>query len=119
MNMDEKTYISTLRKETARFAKERDWEKFHNPKDLSMALAVEASELMDLYLWDREPDREALEDELGDVLHFLLEMSNATGIDLSEAFWKKQRKNEAKYPADLVRGRADKYTTYKHNKGGR
>ena len=116
--MDDDTHISKLKDETARFARERDWEKFHNPKDLSMALAVEASELMDLYLWDREPDREALEDELGDVLHFLLEMSNATGIDLSEAFWKKQGKNEVKYPAELVRGRSDKYTAYEHNQEG-
>ena len=109
---DSDTTVSTLKEETRRFAKERDWERFHNPKDLSMALSVEASELMDLYLWDRIPDEGRLEEEMADVLHFLLELSNATGVDLAQAFWKKQRKNEMKYPVELSRGKADKYTSY-------
>ncbi|MBN1390792.1 MAG: nucleotide pyrophosphohydrolase [Candidatus Thermoplasmatota archaeon] len=112
MGSDEVTTIDDLKKEISRFVTERDWDRFHRPKDVAMALSIEAGELMELYLWDRSPDREDLMDELGDVLFFLVDMSIRENMDLSEAFRRKMEKNDEKYPSSLVRGRDDKYTAY-------
>lgn len=112
MGSDEGTTIGELKEEISRFVTERDWDRFHRPKDVAMALSIEAGELMELYLWDRSPDREHLMDELGDVLFFLVDMSIRENIDLSEAFRRKMGKNMEKYPSSIVRGRDDKYTSY-------
>ncbi|MBN1540306.1 MAG: nucleotide pyrophosphohydrolase [Candidatus Thermoplasmatota archaeon] len=116
MRSDEVTTIAELKEEISRFVAERDWDRFHRPKDVAMALSIEAGELMELYLWDRTPDREDLMDELGDVLFFLLDMSIRENMDLSEAFRRKMGKNDERYPASLVRGRDDKYTAYKEGR---
>lgn len=102
------------------FARERDWEQFHSPKNLSMALAVEASELLEIFQWMKEADsldpdaatRERIGDELADVFVYCLLMSNRLNIDLLEAARAKLKKNAAKYPADQVRGSSKKYTEY-------
>ena len=109
MSMDGKINITELRDLVEAFVRDRNWESFHNPKDLSMALSVEASELMDLYLWDREPDIERVKEEMADVLIYLLELSSRTGIDLSDAVEKKLEKNDERYPVDKCRGRSEKY----------
>jgi NTP pyrophosphatase (non-canonical NTP hydrolase) len=101
-----------LRIEVADFISERDWERYHRPKDIAMALSIEASELMELYLWDREPDREELEDEIGDIFFFLLDMSMKENVDLESALKKKMEKNRSKYPAHIVKGKDDKYIRY-------
>jgi NTP pyrophosphatase (non-canonical NTP hydrolase) len=112
---DATTPLATLKDAVRRFADERDWEQFHSPKNLSMGLAVEAAELMEHFLWvDSAASREVVHDEvrlgqvadeLADVGCHLLNMSNALGIDLSEAILAKIAKNALKYPADKVRGR--------------
>lgn len=102
------------------FARERDWEQFHSPKNLSMALAVEASELLEIFQWMKEADsldpdaatRERIGDELADVFVYCLLMSNRLNIDLLEAARAKLKKNAAKYPVDQVRGSSKKYTEY-------
>lgn len=102
------------------FADERDWDQFHSPKNLSMALAVEASELLEIFQWMSEaeslsPDadtRQRISDELADVFVYCLLMSNKLDIDLLQAANNKLKQNADKYPADKVRGSAKKYTEY-------
>ncbi len=112
--MDE--LLNTLRQ----FAAERDWDQFHSPKNLSMALAVEASELLEIFQWMQESEslapnavtRERIAEELADVFVYCLLMSNKLDIDLLQAAQSKMRKNAEKYPADKVKGSNKKYTEY-------
>lgn len=112
---DATTTVAALKEAVRRFADERAWQPFHNPKNLSMGLAVEAAELMEHFLWvDAEASRQvandpaqrdAVADELADVLAYVLNFSQTLGIDLSEALARKLAKNAQKYPADKYRGR--------------
>jgi dCTP diphosphatase len=102
------------------FARERDWEKFHTPKNLAMALAVEAAELMEHFQWlgsraSAKLDEKTLaqvRQEIGDVLIYLVRLADRLGIDPLAAAAEKIRINQCKYPADQVRGKAKKYTEY-------
>lgn len=102
------------------FARDRDWEQFHAPKNLAMAMTVEAAELMEHFQWLSEsasrslPDatRDAVAEEMADVLLYLLRLADVLDIDLAAAAAAKIAKNAEKYPAARVRGRADKYDTY-------
>jgi len=107
------------------FAEERDWEKFHTPKNLAMALAVEVAELMEHFQW-LEGDESAslneaklqeVREEIGDVLISLVRLADRLGIDPLQAAWEKIEINRRKYPADKVRGRSKKYTEYPGPKG--
>lgn len=111
---DETTTVQHLRDRVRMFVHAREWERFHRPKDLAIALSVEASELLERFLW-REPgppvswaatDRDAVADELADVLIYGLGLANALDLDLSGAILTKLAKDEAKYPADRYAGRA-------------
>ena len=114
----------TLAEMTARlltFRRERDWEQFHNPKDQILSLVLEATELLELTQWRQgealadhlRQNREAVADELADVLGWVLLIANDQGIDLAEAFAAKLAKNETKYPVAQAKGRRDKYTAYR------
>lgn len=117
---DPTTTVAELRARVMAFARERDWEQFHSPKNLSMALAAESGELMEHFLWtgsrasaDTVRDarkRPEIEDELADVVIYALEFANICGIDLSAAIEAKLAKNAKKYPVEKARGRATKYT---------
>ena len=115
---DSDTRLSELKAAVLAFAHEREWEVFHSPKNLSMALAAEAGELMEHFLWDssesshRLKDREAVADELADIIIYALEFANVTGLDLTEAIYKKMAKNARKYPVEKARGNACKYTEF-------
>jgi len=112
---DQTTTISELKDLLARFVAERDWEQFHNPKNLSMSIAIEAAELMEHFQWVRtdeldslmqdEPLRADVAEELSDIVAFILSLANVLRIDLSDAFRAKMVKNAQKYPANLYRGR--------------
>lgn len=111
--------LKQLQKEFVTFRDERDWKQFHTPKNLSAAIAIEASELQELFLWKQEHDeasinqmREAIEDEVADVLAFLMGFAEVCEIDIESAFMKKMKKNADKYPAELVKGKSDKYDKY-------
>jgi NTP pyrophosphatase (non-canonical NTP hydrolase) len=112
--------LQGLRQQLADFARARDWEQFHSPKNLSMALAVEAAELLEIFQWQTEQQtREADEqtrarvaEELADILLYSLQLSDRLGIDLLKAAQAKLIRNGEKYPADQVRGSARKYTEY-------
>jgi len=110
---DSTVTFSELRDELREFVRERDWERFHNPKDLAMALSVEASELLEHFLWRgpaasiRTPARrQAIADELADVLIYGLHIANALDIDVSEAVLHKIAMSAEKYPTDRFKGRA-------------
>ena len=117
---DKQTTIAELKSRVLAFARERDWEQFHAPKNLSMALAAEAGELMEHFLWAdpeasrglaAEPKRKAkIEEELADVIIYALEFANMTGIDVAAAIEAKMASNAKKYPIDKAKGRSDKYT---------
>lgn len=119
---DTTTTLNDLRERVAAFVHERDWEQFHTPKDLASAIAIEAAELMELFLWKTVGEvediaatpatRQKVQDELADVLILCLSLANRMGIDASEAILRKMDSNRAKYPADIVRGSAEKYTHY-------
>jgi NTP pyrophosphatase (non-canonical NTP hydrolase) len=120
--MDADTTILNLRERVKAFVRERDWEQFHNAKDLASAIAIEAAEVMELFLWKTpsevqlaaqdEDSRHRIAEELADVLILCLSLANRLDIDLTAAVINKVKANEEKYPAALVRGKADKYTSY-------
>jgi NTP pyrophosphatase (non-canonical NTP hydrolase) len=114
--MPDKTItVAALREAMARFVAERDWQQFHSPKNLAMALAAEAAELMEHFLWidndasrqlAREPAaREAIADEIADVAGVVLALCNALDLDLSDCIAHKMSKNVIKYPVEKSRGR--------------
>lgn len=102
------------------FAEEREWDQFHSPKNLSMALAGETGELLDCFRWLTEDasyqldgkQAQAVKEELADVLLFTVRLADKLNIDLFEAAKEKMAKNERNYPAQKVKGSAKKYTEY-------
>ncbi|MHB8345833.1 MAG: nucleotide pyrophosphohydrolase [Acidiferrobacterales bacterium] len=110
------TALDGLIQRLREFARERDWEQFHSPKNLSMALIVEAAELVEHFQWLTEQQSlqlstdklAAVEQELADIFIYLIRISDRLGVNLIEAAWSKIRINERKYPAEKVRGKADK-----------
>jgi len=100
------------------FAAERDWDQFHSPKNLAMALSVEASELLEHFQWLTEKQSSSLSpeklqqvrEEIGDVLIYLTRLADKLGIDILAAAFMKEEKNRIKYPADKAKGSANKYT---------
>ena len=112
--------LDQLRSRLRDFVRARDWEKFHAPKNLAMALTVEVAELLEHFQWLTpeesrelpEKSRAAVEDEIGDVLIYLVRLCDELGVDAEAAAGRKLEKNELKYPAELVRGQAKKYTDY-------
>jgi NTP pyrophosphatase (non-canonical NTP hydrolase) len=103
------------------FVRERDWEQFHSPKNLAMALIVEAGELVEQLQWLSEDEScnlpaeklQAVEEELADIFVYLLRITDRLDIDLLAATHSKMNSNAAKYPADKVRGNSKKYTEYR------
>ena len=112
--------LSSLRDKLREFARERDWDQFHTPKNLAMALAVEAAELMEHFQWLGSDESSKLDadarakvaEEIGDVLIYLVRLADRLGIDPLRAAEEKLEQNRLKYPADVVRGKAKKYTEY-------
>jgi NTP pyrophosphatase (non-canonical NTP hydrolase) len=100
----------TLRDELRAFVAERDWAQFHTPENLAKSIVIEAGELLECYQWSSEPtDRQAVEDELADVLTYCLLLADRLGVDADEVVRAKLAKTRAKYPADKARGRSDRY----------
>jgi len=115
-----RTSVDNLREAIGRFIAERDWDQFHSPKNLAMALSVEVAEIVEHFQWlteeqskDLPPEKLAeVREEIGDVMIYLTELADKLDIDLVEAAKAKMEINSKKYPADLVKGRASKYTDY-------
>lgn len=114
------TELDKLIEQIRGFNKERDWEQFHSPKNLVMALVVEVSEIAEHFQWLKEDESRKLpaekvaeiEEEIGDVMLFLLNLCNELGIDAVKAAEEKLEKNREKYPVEKAKGNARKYSEY-------
>lgn len=112
--------LDTLREAVRRFAAERDWERFHSPKNLASALAVEAAELLEPFQWLTEEQSrslsaeqaEAVRKEMADVLIYLVRLADQVEVDLLAAARDKMAENALKYPVEKARGSARKYSDF-------
>lgn len=113
---DENTSVKDLKKAVGDFIQERQWEKYHNPKDLAESVSIEASELLQLFQWRTAEESERfgteeskvqrVKEELSDVVIYCLSMANKLGIDLSSAILDKLEHDKSKYPTNLYKGKA-------------
>ena len=103
--------IKLIQEELRRFTQERDWDQFHNGKDLAIGLSVEASELLECFLWKKPEDAnpEKIREELADVLNYAFQMADKYGFDIKDIMLDKIRKNAEKYPVEKAKGTAKKY----------
>jgi len=112
---DEKTTVKELKEVVHAFVSERDWMKYHDPKNLSMSIAIEAAELLEHFQWVRTDEleqvtsdaetRQQITEELSDILAYVLSFANRMNIDLSDSLNEKMKKNAVKYPADAYQGK--------------
>lgn len=119
--MDKKTTIQELKEKVRAFCEERDWDQFHNPKEIAIGISTEANELLQIFRFKSEDDmkllmksekKQKVEEELADVLYFVLRFAQMNDIDLASAIEQKFQKNDAKYPAEKVKGCNKKYDEY-------
>jgi NTP pyrophosphatase (non-canonical NTP hydrolase) len=103
--------INEITKKIVEFTKERDWEQFHNGKDLALALSIEAAELNEAFLWkDAENVKiEKVKEELADVFNYAFLIANKYDLDIKQIILDKLEKNRSKYPVDKAKGNAKKY----------
>ncbi|WP_077728666.1 nucleotide pyrophosphohydrolase [Methylocaldum sp. 14B] len=111
--------IAAIQQALREFARDRDWDQFHSPKNLAIALSVEAAELLERFQWlkddeshrlaENPEDYRAVREEIADVLIYLLRLADLMSIDLEEAVQEKMLKNAEKYPVELAKGNAVKY----------
>jgi len=103
--------IKNITEELLSFRNEREWEQFHNPKDLSIALSIEANELLELFLWKKpeEANIEKVKEELADVFAYAFLIAEKYNLNVKEIVLDKIKKNAEKYPIDKAKGKSDKY----------
>jgi len=115
---DSTTTINDLKATIKKFVEERDWQQYHSPKNLSMQIAAEAAELMELLLWveskesfaEVKKNKEAIEHEIADIAHGIICFCLQANIDLANALGKKMALNAQKYPVEKAKGKRVKYT---------
>ncbi len=116
---DNTTTIASLKQKASKFRDDRDWRQFHGAKNLSMAISVEAAELMELFIWTRDQKeaaqlvqekRQDVKDELADIIFAALMFADEFDIDITEAITEKIVHNEKKYPIEKAKGLNKKYT---------
>ena len=115
--------VKYIQNKLSDFAKKRDWEKFHNLKNLAISINIESSELLEIFQWDdnqkvdeklkKKQFKERISDEVADVLLYLLRFSQIANLDLEKICLKKIKKNAKKYPIKLSKGKSTKYTSFK------
>ena len=118
--MDNKTTIFDLEQRIKKFCEERDWDQFHNPKDLAIGISTEANELLDIFRFKTNEQmvkmfqdsviKVNIEDEIADVLFFILRFAQMNHLDLEQCLNDKLIKNAKKYPVDKIKGKNLKYT---------
>ncbi len=119
--MDDNTTILELKDKVREFCEARDWDQFHNAKELSIGIVTEASELLQHFRFKTEEQvdqllhdkPQELQEEIADVLYFVLRLAQMYNVDLSSDLIKKIEKNDQKYPVDKVKGNNKKYSEYK------
>lgn len=119
--MDKNITIEELKNVVKQFCEDREWDQFHNPKELAIGIATEAGELLQRFRFKSKEDmmkmmqsstKQAVEEELADVLYFVLRFAQMNDIDLSDALVSKVRKNDGKYPVQKAKGCNKKYDEY-------
>ena len=117
--MSSERSIADLQTRTRQFADERDWEQFHSPKNLAMAICGEAGELAEVFQWLTEEQSylqgDALQhagEEMGDILIYLVRLADRLGLDLEDCAYRKLAQNAEKYPVDKAKGNARKHTEF-------
>lgn len=116
------TDLEDLQKDVQTFVQNRDWEQYHSPKNLAMALSVETSELVEEFQWKTDEESyqldteelESVKSEIGDVFIYLLMISEKFDLNPVEAAREKLETNKARYPVEQAKGSASKYTEYQH-----
>ena len=105
------TEIEEIIEELIKFRNERDWEQFHNPKDLALAINIEAGELLELFLWKNAEDanKEKVKEELADIFSFAFLLAEKYGFDVKQIILDKIKVNSEKYPVSKAKGTAKKY----------
>ena len=121
--MDKDTRIQDIKDRIKKYCEDRDWDQFHNPKELAIGVITEASEVLEHFRFKSEEEmeqffkdpkkREDIEDEMADVLYFLFRLAQKYDVDLSEAFKRKMNKNERRYPVEKFKGSNKKYNEIK------
>jgi NTP pyrophosphatase (non-canonical NTP hydrolase) len=118
--------LENLKLKLREFSKDRDWEQFHNPKNLATALSVEASELLEIFQWsndgglkeiDNPEKRQEIEKEIADIFNYLVKLVDILDIDLEEAALNKIKENAEKYPIETSKGKSMKYTEFNEKVG--
>jgi len=114
--IDRRTSVEEIKRKVRIFVKERDWEKYHTPKNLAESICIEATELLQIFQWKKEDDvktrkfstelKKKIAEELADILIYSLSLANTTKIDVSTAISKKIKINEKKYPVEKWKGKA-------------
>lgn len=122
MPLDADTSIETLKEQAKLFCEARDWDQYHDAKELAISLVIESAELLELFRFKTREEmrqifadpakREEVGDEVADVLFALLRFSQLYNIDVATEFYRKMKKNEAKYPVELARGSSKKYDEF-------
>lgn len=120
--MDKNTNIEELKNKVKEFCEERDWNQFHNPKELAIGISTEANELLQLFrfknegqmkeMFQDESKKQKIIDEIADVVYFTLRFAEMNNIDLTTALYNKIEKNNNKYPVEKVKGQNKKYNEY-------
>ncbi len=120
--MDQKTTLQELKEKVQKFCEERNWDQFHSPKELAIGMSIEASELLEHFrfksekeigeLFQQKEKKEKIDEEIIDILFYLLRFSQKYNISLTEAFSKKMKKNEEKYPVEKAKNSNKKYSEF-------
>ena len=104
--------MKDVRDKLREFNKERDWEQFHTPENLAKSIAIEAGELLECFQWDGDYDREAVSDEIADVMNYCIMLADKIGVDPKEEMLRKIRQNGEKYPVEKAKGKSLKYDEF-------
>ncbi len=106
MRMD----FNDVKRMVVQFTEERNWDQFHTPENLAKSISIEAAELLECFQWNSDYDKEAVTEELADVMNYCILMADKIGIDIEKAIVDKIKKNAEKYPVEKSYGSSKKYT---------
>ncbi len=106
MDMD----FKDVKREVVKFTEDRNWDQFHTPENLAKSISIEAAELLECFQWNNEYDKDAVTEELADVMNYCILMADKIGIDIEEEIINKIKKNAEKYPVEKSYGSSKKYT---------
>ena len=118
MSLNRELNIEKISERLKKFSKDRNWEQYHSPKNLAMALSVEVAELVEIFQWSndggtkeiKDPDtRKQIEEEIADIFNYLVKFVDLMEIDLEKISLEKIQKNDEKYPVEKSKGKSEKY----------